>query len=493
MMHPWLLFVPIGRLVRALGLGMTGLAVFWRVASGSLIALSLHFALKPTTRRVGVAAGLAAFLLCDSGMMFGQLVRREGEVVASLLLGSSQFLTGVPRLMPHLRVVTPGLALPALFLHLGAMVRARRGGGLFCLWLAIGSFGLLFHVYFYYWTMVGLGLVLAFGCDRDGRRLYLTVLVGGLAIGAPALWESSQIKRSTPIDWLWRTNKFVAIGHFDELLWPKGLIVSWLLVAYWVFRKRRELIYAWCCTGGGLICLNHQILTGLQIENEHWSGAYGATFSLLLAGLIAPGVERAIDSGRAWRVAVAGILAVQVTLGFGLRGVEAIRSGETLAMARLVSHWRADSGYRNCPRGSVVAGDPDILFLAAGLSTIRPLSCRLVEFSALADDAELDERLLLNAYLIGFERGEMLRRVELPPGSLSWEAAATRSARWAQIQRDRRRSLIDQIWADPRPWVEKYEVSRVVIPAESQTKHLEGLAQFESRGLLDQVWRVAHP
>ena len=120
MMHPWLLFVPLGQFARRLGLDMSGLGVVWRLVSGGLMALGLFAAIRPTTRRAGVAIGLAVFLLFDSGMMFGQVLRREAEILVSLARGSRWFLTGVPRLMPHLRVVTTGLALPALLLHFAA-------------------------------------------------------------------------------------------------------------------------------------------------------------------------------------------------------------------------------------------------------------------------------------------------------------------------------------------------------------------------------------
>jgi hypothetical protein len=492
MMHPWLPFVPLARLARDLGLGMSGLGVVWRVVSGALIALGLFVAIRPSTRRAGVALCLSAFVLCDSGMMFGQLIRRELEIVVSLAKGSDWFLTGVPRLMPHFRVVTPGLAMPALLFHFGAILRARQGGIPVWWVLAVGSFGLLFYVYFYYWTMVAIGLALAVVCDRAGWRLYVLVLFGGLILGAPALWEQFQVRESTSPDWLLRTNKFVAIGHFEELLWPKGLILGWLTVAYWVFRKRPELIYAWSCTGAGLFCLDHQIVTGLQIENEHWSGAYGVAFSVLLAGLVAPAVERAIDSTRrwAWRSTLVLVLVGQVALGFGLRVLETTRSDETRSIQELYVRWREDPSFREIPSGAVVAGEPESLFLAAGLSRIMPLSCRLVEFAARSDDAELDERLLLNLYLMGIDRTEARRRVELPPGTLSWEAAARHSAERRDRQRSRRLAMIEAIWADPNPSIERFDVSWVVLPRATDCKHLEKVAHLEHSGTYYRSWRL---
>ena len=47
-----------------------------------------------------------------------------------------------------------------------------------------------------------------------------------------------------------------------------------------------ELVYLWCAAGAGLVCTNHQVVTGLQIENFHWIAGLGLTLSVLLTGLV---------------------------------------------------------------------------------------------------------------------------------------------------------------------------------------------------------------
>ena len=72
MMHPWILFVPLAGLARALGLGMIGLGVVWRATAGAGIALGLYAAARAgglAPRPAWVAAALLAF---DPGVAYGQ-------------------------------------------------------------------------------------------------------------------------------------------------------------------------------------------------------------------------------------------------------------------------------------------------------------------------------------------------------------------------------------------------------------------------------------
>ncbi len=82
----------------------------------------------PSRRSARGAAGLSAFLLFDAGLLFGQLVQRQGEILVSVAQGLPEFFADVPRLMPHLRVPTPALALPFFLVHLALAHRARRLG-----------------------------------------------------------------------------------------------------------------------------------------------------------------------------------------------------------------------------------------------------------------------------------------------------------------------------------------------------------------------------
>ena len=351
MMHPWLLFVPPARLAYALGLDMDGAAILWRVLAGAGIALGLYAALRPALRGPGLALGAAAFLLCDAGFPFGQVAARQAALTVAVLRHRDAYLFAtVPQVMAHLRVVTPGLAIPFLLAHYALALRARVAGGAWRAAWAAASFGLLFYAYFYFATVVAAGAALAFALDRGGRRLYATILIGGTALGVPGLVLNYLAKAGTPPDWLLRTDKFAPVGHFSELLLPKSVILILAALGLIIFARRRELIYLWCCAVAALAWANEQVVTGLAIENFHWQQTEFLTCSLLTALVVAPWL--AGRGGSRWRAAALGlVLAGQVGLGFWLRGLEATRPRETRHLAE-----GREPGPARCPGPGAAGG-----------------------------------------------------------------------------------------------------------------------------------------
>lgn len=487
MMHPWLLFVPPGWIGHMFGVGTTGLGIVWRVLAGLGLALGLYLALRPILTGALVALGTAAWLLFDPGLAFGQVAFREAEIIVSLLRGSHEFFDHTPWVMAHLRVVTPGLAIPVLLIHLGAMVRARREPGRRPMVVASLSFGLLFYMYFYFWTTVGLGLVLACVADRRGLRRFATVLTLGTLVGLPSVIEGYLTKSNTSPDWLLRTDKFLPIGRFEELEISRTFLVVWAVAGLWVFARRRDLTYLWCAAGAGFVLRIHQVMSGLQIENSHWSYAQGIPLSLLLAGLIVP----ALPAWRPIRNVMFALLAAHLALGVFLRAREATRTTETLEVAASYDDIR--DILPHLPIGSVVAGDPEALAIASALVKVRPLSGRLVEYSALADNTELDERLVLNLFLLGLSRDEAVSRVHGPPGVLSREGDALRSPEVARRQRERRLGLIEAVWCDPSTLLKAYGVTHLVLPRGAPAAHMTGRGRRMIEGMRWGLWALGPP
>jgi hypothetical protein len=330
--------------------------------------------------------------------------------------------------MPHLRVPTPALALPFFLVHLALALRARRLGTTGSAVAAGASLGLLFHVYFYFATAAALGTSLAWLLDRGGRRAYGVMLVVGGLIAAPAAYEGARIKASTPGDWLVRTDKFAPIDRLDPayLMLPKLLILEWLAAAWLVFRARRELIYLWACTGAGLMLANQHVVTGFNLEDFHWSNAYGMSFSLLLALLVLPWLPRL----RGWRWIAPLILAAQVAAGSGLRVVEAAESKGSNYYLEMLHAWRGE-GY-SIPPGSVVAGPPDLLLLLGAVEDVDPLGGRLVDYSSATRDDERYDRDSLDLALIGFTPEEVVAEIARTH-HLTEDERASRPARVAKF------------------------------------------------------------
>jgi hypothetical protein len=496
MMHPWLLFVPPGLLAHALGAGMIGVGVVWRVLAGAGVALGLYAAVRPAVNDRRVALALAVILTCDAGLLWGQPIKRPAAGLAASLAASARSSPGPvePTTFGHLRVVTPAMAIPLLMLHYGLLMRARTRGGRWATAGAAITFGLTFYAYFFFWTALVVGASLAFLLDRGHRRLHATVLIAGGLIGAPAVVGNYLTKASTPPDWLLRTDKMAPIGHTAELLFPTLVMTGLALLGLYVLLRRRDLIYLWCSAFAALALTNHQIITGLQIENFHWLGTLGLTFSLLLVYVVGPWL-----SGRRVLLGLAVLAAVEVAGGFYLRAREGLDNPQTREWARVYRDYRREPF--TVPSGAVVGGEGRYVFLASALSEVYPLACRLLDFSSTTTNDAIDERVVLNTYLLGYDRATartLLGRPEGPP----WDWMQTYAFRPGPIT-DRllahRVSLVDQVWDDPRGWLRRLGVTHVVLPARgtgqepgsgSDARQLDGLARPEARGRTWDLYRV---
>ncbi len=486
MMHPWLLFGPPAWLCHTLGLGPASLGIVWRVIGGLGISAGLYTVLLSVVRSRWLAAFLAIFLICDAGLLFGQIGGRGLVIFWSLWNGSNSFFDDVPYVMAHLRVVPPALAIPLLFLHFATLLRARRTSNVASVVVAAMSLGILFHTYFYFWTVAVGSICLALMLDSAGRRTYARVLLGGLLIGVPAIISGMTIKSSTPPDWLQRTDKFVPIGRFAELIIPGKVLAVWLLTTPWVFLRRRELTYLWCFVAVGMAGLNSQVVTKLQIENFHWIQAMGLGMSILLASLVAPLIERRTDLR--WRAVFGFILLVQVGLGLGLREIEGSQTTETQDLMDLQRRLSQESFV--IPTGAILAGDRQTTLLVAASRQVYPLSGRLVDYCAKASDLELDQRLILNLFLTGVSRGEAEVMVQGPPGRLSREALAIRDPIAEQSQRKRRLELLHLVYRDPRPMLQEYMVDLVLLDQGATTQQLVELGERAYQGKQWDLWRL---
>jgi hypothetical protein len=142
----------------------------------------------------------------------------------------------------------------------------------------------------------------------------------------------------------------------------------------------------------------------------------------------------------------------------------------------------------------VLAGDSDGVLLLAALREVYPLSGALVTYCSGITDAELDERLVLNMYLMGLDRDAALSAVSQPAGTLSREAEAMRSPSVAARQQARRLDLIDRVWAEPAVWVARTAVTHVILPVGSpgpgRLSPSLGSNALVFRGRYWQVWQL---
>lgn len=467
MMHPWATFALPTILGAALGVGAEGMGAFWRGLAGAALGLGLYGATRGISGAgVGVCLGLSAALLCDPGLAHGQ----PGLGHLRAAISPAWERSPVPNILAHMRAPTPAIALAGFFWFLGRAGRlAREGGRGAAAWTGI-SLGLLFHLHFYCWTAATAGLVLAAAGSPGRRRGYRAALAIGLAIGAPAVVEGYRIKVSTPGDWFERTEKFVRIGRFEEWLFPRTAV----LVAgacLWAGLRRGGFAGAVpaALTGlAGLALVNHQALTGLQIENDHWLIPAGAATSAAAGGILAAGAGAGGIGAGGGRRRVGGLALVwvwaisSVAAGFGWRDREAFAFRETRGIAARMAAWRAEG--IALERGAVVGGDPGLVTVLTAFTDARPLATRNLAFSARTTNREISERLALNLLCLGMSSEDAERALTAERGMRGWWEYFPHRPEFGAARRAERREALRAVSEAPGVWLRRFGVTDLLVP-----------------------------
>ncbi len=477
--YPWLQFIPGELIAHAFGMGPLLINLAWRGLSGVFIGAGWYALLRTFRLRPAIAGALTALLLSDGGLVAGLPVFRNLWTAIGLVSGRSvsQSLGTIPLLCFQWRIITPALSLPFLIAQVALLARAREAPRWSRLLLSGFGFGLLFYVYFYFWTAVGLALVIAWALDAGHRRVYVaTGLIGGL-IGLPGLILNAKT-RASGITWTERGDYFVHVPRLEsfQLHWSLILIAVCLP---WVWRTRKDLLYLWSLAATAALLVNHQVVSGLEIQNFHWMYVRGPALGLLILLLVWTETRRLHAVGRLLAAVVLVVLAVgQMGLGLALRSVEAVASHsvkEIMPNLDLYEAQRLRAGVLQLVGNSVVAGDPTFLDFAAIAEDSRPLIHPAVLYSSATDNSEWDARLALNAFLLGQDRGEFesterafLTNPDQRHVSHGGAFGPWRRNKDARDDRMKRRlAAYDQITADPVASLRRFSVRYLAEPVTS--------------------------
>ena len=399
-----------------------------------------------------------------------------------------------------MRVATPALTLAYLLLNLWLVTRARQTPTWRSFILSGVSFGLLFHVYPYFWTSAAAALVLAFLIDQGHRRVYLwTGLFGGL-IGSYRVFWDMMLKRGTPPDWLIRSDKFVHVDRFADMKPP--ILASMVLIVgfIWIWRRRRDLVYLWSMGLAGLLLFKHHVLSGLNIENYHWLYVWAPCCALLLLLMV---LELLPRQGPKARLALAVLMAVclaDALIGLGLRVVESLQAKAGLVLAKSFVEYqvqRIDSGTPRFDANATVAGEHQFINFASILENQRPLDNYWVFLSPNVTDAEWDLRIALNSYLPPSQscglRGRTAGYAQVRAGGWGpW----TRDASDGERRVLNRLAAFDAVARDPESALNQFRVRYVGLRAdEPQPAYLTRQKWIQvQEGPFWQVWeRPASP
>ncbi len=496
---PSLLFIPCQVAARALELGPLGVGLIWRLVAGLTTGAALALLLQSLTRSGLITTLMTVVFLADIGVLAGKPLVVQAAWARHLFDGWNTLTNNkFQPYLAHWRVPFPGMILGFLFLHVWTVLCARERPTPWRIVLAGVGYGLLFHVYFYYWTAATLALALAVLADREARwTLFRIGLIGGL-VGLPAVWASWRVKHLASPDWLPRVNKFLPIPRTSELLLPLG---AWLMLAaalIWIWQRHRELRHLALLTLAALLLVDHQLVTGLDIQNYHWVFVWGPTLYVLVLGVFAGPLDRFVGQsyGRC-------LLCVLLVLGFfavGLtyRAKHALLGQQTVGIMTDYSHYRDQRLSRSAvplEPNQVVAGEADFVAMAAILEDQRPLSDYAVLLSPTISNTQWERRLALDAWLRGQTRPEFisvqrawLRRNPWGPWSLTRSRARMEQRLAAQI------AAFDTVAASPGTAIADLGVRYLALPPGSgPPSTTSGAWSLRQDGPTWSVWEYQPP
>lgn len=432
--------------------GPESIPFLWRVIAGGAIGACWFFVFSLFVSP-SVAAITAIVFLGDSGLVHGKLFLTQFINLGHVLKGGD----------PHFihsewRLITPALSWPFLLFYVYSLKRALDFQSTKRIAIAGIALGLVVWSYFYFWTMAFAALALAFLVDRRRARSYLRIGIVGAIVGAPSIIKDMLLKHNLSQDWLQRTDKFVPIGHFEELLIPKLILIVIVFGGYWVWKYRADLRWLWCLVVAGLSLMNHQIVTGLQIENFHWYYGIGPMMWLFVTLVYFESVHQ---RRRELRTGIALLVVLQIGAGIWLRLQEVERSSVSVRIMDTAR--KIKSELTPLAANAVAAADPLSVSVLSCLANVRPLYSASVILSPNVKHQEFFERLALNHWLLGESLEEFTKTIGEFVGRDVWGPWYRDEQKRTAFQNSMAEAFI-LVQKEPLNYLNKYHVRYLLAP-----------------------------
>ncbi len=463
--YPWLQFVPAVLTARMLGLRIFSITLIWSVLAAAGLSASLYLLFRRYLGRPWAAAGCTVLCLADYGFCASRPFVSQVRMVASALLHPRAFVDIPWELLLQWRIPNPSLDLPFLLLHAAAVGRARKRPTASNMWLSGLTFGLLFYVYFYAWTLAVAALCIAFVFDRAARKLYGVTLAVGVALGLPQVMHSFYIKHLTSAEAMNRFGLFAPAPRLSYVTipWPSVMII--ILAGLWIWKSRSsDLIYLWSMVTGGILLSRSRVATGLYLHAYHWDWLW-EPFRVILVLLIGFAILRPLIFR--WRLATllgSAFVSLFFLSGVYLSAISVTRTrggSDRLENYERYQAQRLAVGAKPLAPDSTIAGSGEFCDLAAVAESQRPLGGVSIPRSLVIDNEEWEARVALNAYLRGVTRAQFGRVAEQEGIWFFWENAQLRSAAYAGFMRQ-----YDEIRRDPPRAIARFKVRYVALPAD---------------------------
>lgn len=487
--YTWFLVGPIIIIGKLFHLEAAGIGLVWRIWGGVSMTLLHYFlfrALFRSFKSKWLSFSATLFIMVDMGLMSSRPLLVQGKTLFTLFFGNSENLfSGKPHLFPHLRIITPAVSLVFLLIAIYFLYKAVIEESKKNTILSGMAFGLLFYVYFYYWTAFGLGLLLSIALDWKKYKTYLYTGVLGTLIGLPSvILKYFSSMKSLSDDWLHRMDLFLPIEHFSELLIHKTGILITVFLGIYCYKRKRELIFLFSLGLASLMLANHQILTGLQIQNFHYSYVRGPVLSLFLVFLLFGTIYKYTKERRLIQVSMFSLLGLYLVSSFYLRTLESQRSADSLAIRG--AHGQLSQFKTELVKNAVVAGEEDLIKLMGITHKLTPLSNYFTTLSPNTTDEEWNERLALNALLSGESSQEFKRaQSEYILKSLYW-GKWSRSKEKKEELNSTRIQIFEKLSQEPLKYIDYYNVRYLLVKKSSELikELLSNSKVLEERGAL---------
>ncbi len=420
--YAWILFAPVVAIAHAFDIGPFGVNLIWGVLAATGIALSGYFAFLPCIKRRWIAAALTLIILVDCGVREGMPFLETARIYATSLSqnASSFFAANGFDLLSPWRVINPSIGLPFFLLNIGLVLRAvKKSGRSGTLWAGLST-GLLFYVYFYFWTPVLGALVIAAILDHGNRGTYAKIGVIGMLLGTPSLIAEHAASQRVSIEALQRMDLFISIPRMFYLssayglsLLPKITVVVCILTGIWIWKReeQRDLLYPWSIAVAAVALVYNSVVTGKQLAPYHWGYAWGPASSFVVVVIAVREYLKRMSS--TLQIVMAGVLCADLAASFYLRMGFALYSSNANEVLRgFAKYTEQHESMTGAPliSNSVIAGDQDFSELAAIGDCLNPLASRAVWGSASLSDDQVEERMALDARLEGINRPEFAAR-----------------------------------------------------------------------------------
>jgi hypothetical protein len=416
--YSWLQYGLAALVARALGLSLFSVSLMWKLWVGLGLSASLYLVFWLVLRARWIAVGCTVYLLSDSGTCryFSHPVIDHLRHLASALIKHRHSLLNLaPEPLGQLEVPHPGVVLPFAFFQIAAVVHARGNEGRWSFLLPGLMFALTFYLYFYLWTTIAIGLAIAAVIDRTQRRLYLTTLGLGVALGMPQLVRESAMSVQVSGEALHRFGLMAPATSMDVLGVPYvGLSILAVCALLIWYRRNQNLIYPWSLAAGGMVLSRSSAFSGIAIHQYHWDWFWQPILALVLTVVVVTELKGHRKPRLALAYASCAFVALYFFGGLYLTVEAATRTPVSSRMIAAFAQYRAQRMTPSAPplrSGSTIAGDEDFCDLSVIAEDQRALGGYALSRSLELDDADWRGRMALNAYLLEMSSAQFRQRV----------------------------------------------------------------------------------